>query len=84
MQSLKPVLIRNGGKAKDRDFYEEVCQDRPQQVKVLVGTNIHPISKTETTGAPGHWQYNGQRFGREVLNPAVIQNHLGCFQNPDP
>lgn len=47
----KPVLIRSGGKAKDGDFHEEVCQDRPQQVKVLVGTNIHPLSKPETTGA---------------------------------
>lgn len=69
MQGFRPVLpIRCS-----TDFPGEVCQCGPEQVKVLVGTNSHPLAKLRQQGLSSFGHYNGQSFRREVPNPGLMQ-----------
>lgn len=49
VQSIRPVLPARSGFL---GWGGGTCWDRPEQVKVLAGTNTHPLGKTETMGLP--------------------------------
>lgn len=49
-------LLEVEGNPKMWTSTERGLQDRPEQAKVPVGTNSHPLGKTEATGPSCRWQ----------------------------